>query len=59
MDFCSPEKKEEIGFGDEPDTKFDDFLLDFSPTTHAAYDPRLTVPLHPEVEDEMQSSHMP
>ena len=53
MDFCRPENKEEIGFGYEPDTKFDEYLLDFSPTTYAAHDSAPTVSLHPEVVGEI------
>ena len=53
MDFCRPENKEEIGFGYEPDTKFDEYLLDFSPTAYAAHDPAPTVSLHPEVVGEI------
>ena len=56
IDFCAPEKKEEIGFGDEPDNNFDKHLLDFSPTTNAAYDPELTFPLQSESEDEMSNT---
>ena len=56
MDFCSPERKEEIGFGYEPDTKFDEYLLDFSPTSHAALDPEPTFSQHLEVVDEISSS---
>ena len=56
MDFCSPERKEEIGFGYEPDTNFDEYLLDFSPTSHAALDPEPTFSLHLEVLDEISSS---
>ena len=56
MDFCSPERKEEIGFGYEPDTNFDEYLLDFSPTSHAALDPEPTFSLHLEVVDEISSS---
>ena len=58
IDFCTPEKKEEIGFGYEPDNKFDEYLLDFSPTTQAAEDSTPTVSLLPEVVDEIQSSQV-
>ena len=58
IDFCTPEKKEEIGFGYEPDNKFDEYLLDFSPTNQATEDSTPTVSLLPEVVDEIQSSQV-